>query len=43
MTQLDARSNLPDLELKVGESEVVRLPQDLETDYAILLFYRGHW
>lgn len=43
MTQLDAGSILPDIELKVGESEVVRLPQDIETDYSILLFYRGHW
>ena len=43
MNQLDGGDQLPDLSLRVGESDSVNLPADIETDYAIILFYRGHW
>ncbi|MFT6436312.1 MAG: peroxiredoxin [Candidatus Azotimanducaceae bacterium] len=43
MTQLNMGGQLPDFSLKVGESETISLPSDIETDYAIILFYRGHW
>ena len=43
MTQLNMGGQLPDFSLNVGESETISLPSDIETDYAIILFYRGHW
>lgn len=43
MTKLDAGDVLPDLTLNVGESDKINLPGDITTDYAIVLFYRGHW
>ena len=43
MTMIDTGGQLPGFELKVGESGSVSLPQDIETDYAVILFYRGHW
>ena len=43
MQKLDAGDQLPDFVLKVGESDNLNLPADIETDYAIILFYRGHW
>ena len=43
MSKLDAGDMLPDVSIKVGESETISLPADITTDYAIVLFYRGHW
>jgi len=43
MSKLDGGDQLPDLSLKVGTSGTLSLPADIETDYAIILFYRGHW
>lgn len=43
MSPLDIGSQLPEFTLKVGESDTVCLPKDVETSYAIILFYRGHW
>jgi len=43
MTQLNMGDTLPGFTLKVGESGSVTLPTDIETDFAIILFYRGHW
>lgn len=34
---------LPEFSLRVGEGDVLHLPADIGTDYAIILFYRGHW
>lgn len=43
MPQLDSGDTFPDITLKIGEHESVLLPSDIESDYAIILFYRGHW
>lgn len=43
MNKLDKGDFLPDIKLKMGEADVFNLPSDIETDYIILLFYRGHW
>tara|TARA_R110002072_G_scaffold89232_4_gene199884 strand:+ start:9147 stop:9278 length:132 start_codon:yes stop_codon:yes gene_type:complete len=43
MSKLDAGDQLPDVTLKVGESGLISLPNDITTDYAVVLFYRGHW
>ncbi len=41
--RLDGGGQLPELKLKVGQTDVISLPNDIETDYAIILFYRGYW
>ncbi len=33
----------PGLTLNIGESSSLEIPVDLDSDYAIVLFYRGHW
>ena len=43
MTQLNMGDQLPEFTLKIGESDSITLPNDIETDFAIILFYRGHW
>jgi len=43
MNKLDAGDQLPDFNLQVGEGNIINLPSDISTDYAIILFYRGHW
>ena len=43
MNQLDSGDTLPDITLKVGEHDSISLPSDIDSDYAIILFYRGHW
>ncbi len=43
MTKLDNGDQLPSFSLKVGATDTITLPEDIETDYAVILFYRGHW
>lgn len=43
MPLLGAGATLPEISFNVGESETITLPSDIATDYAIILFYRGHW
>ena len=43
MSKLDAGAQFPYLKLNIGENDSINLPGDIETDYAIILFYRGHW
>ena len=33
----------PDLKLNMAGGGSVTLPADIETPYALVLFYRGHW
>ena len=33
----------PSIELNVAGGGKLRLPEDINTDYAFVLFYRGHW
>jgi hypothetical protein len=40
---LAARDSFPDLTIKVAGGGALNLPKDLDTPYAIVLFYRGHW
>lgn len=41
--QLGAGEQLPQLQLNVVGGDSITLPDDIETDYAVVLFYRGHW
>lgn len=43
MEKIDAGGMLPDLTLNIGETDKISLPAYISTDYAIVLFYRGHW
>ena len=40
--QLNGGDTLPDFTLQVDGGEI-NLPSDINTDYAIILFFRGHW
>jgi hypothetical protein len=41
--KLRSGDTLPSIALKlVGGGEVV-VPDELESDFAVILFYRGHW
>jgi len=40
---LDIRETLPTLELTRLDGTTLTLPADIETRYAVVLFYRGHW
>ena len=41
--KLDGGDSFPQIKLKlVGGGERL-LPDDIETDHAVVLFYRGHW
>lgn len=33
----------PEITLSVAGGLDITLPNDIETDFAIVLFYRGHW
>lgn len=41
--KLDLLDRFPDIELTTTEDQTLRLPADIGADYAIVLFYRGHW
>lgn len=41
--QLDLLDTFPSIELSLVGGERLSLPEGLETPYAIVLFYRGHW
>ncbi len=41
--KLDAGSAFPKTRLQLVDGGVRTLPDDIETDYAVVLFYRGHW
>ncbi len=43
MALLSGGATLPDFTPKVGDSDSILLPSDIESDFAIILFYRGHW
>jgi peroxiredoxin len=34
---------LPELSLKLTDGSTVSLPSDIQSDFAVVLFYRGHW
>ncbi len=42
-TKLRSGDKLPSLTLNLVSGGSVTLPDDLTTDFAVILFYRGHW
>ena len=41
--QLTAGTVFPDLTLNIAGGETMSLPDDLNSAYTVVLFYRGHW
>ena len=41
--KLDSGDTLPSVTLKLVGGGSVTLPDELPTQYGVLLFYRGHW
>jgi len=33
----------PKMKLSIAGEQDITLPDDIDTDFAIVLFYRGHW
>ena len=40
---LTSRDQFPSLSLSVVGGDTLTLPDDIDTPFAIVLFYRGHW
>lgn len=41
--QLVPGSQFPELTLNIAGGDTMLLPGAIETPYAVVLFYRGHW
>ena len=41
--KLTSGDMFPQLKLKAAGGDDFVLPNDIQSDYAIVLFYRGHW
>ena len=41
--QLIPGTRFPDLTLNIAGGKTLSLPGDINTTYAVVLFYRGHW
>jgi hypothetical protein len=41
--KLNLLDTFPSISLEIAGGGPLRLPEDIETPYAILLFFRGHW
>lgn len=41
--KLRAGETLPQLALELVDGRTVTLPDDLSTDFGVVLLYRGHW
>ena len=41
--KLTAGDTFPNLELSIAGAGTISLPDAIETPFAIVLFYRGHW
>ena len=41
--KLDSGDTFPATTLRLVGGESITLPDDLTTDYGVVLFYRGHW
>ena len=42
-TKLNMMDQFPDVTLTSTAGDEIRLPEDISSSYAIVLFYRGHW
>jgi peroxiredoxin len=43
INKLDSGDKLPSFSITTTDGSKITLPDDLETDFGIVLFYRGHW
>ncbi len=43
MHKLSTGDDFPNLTLNLTDGGTLALPGDIHTDFAIVLFYRGHW
>lgn len=43
MSQLEGGDTFPEVSLKIAGGDTLVLPGDIDTPYAVVLFYRGHW
>lgn len=41
--KLNLMDQFPEITLTTTNDQTITLPSDIDTDYAIILFYRGHW
>jgi peroxiredoxin len=41
--QLEPGDTFPELVLQSAGGDTITLPADIDTPYAVILFYRGHW
>jgi len=41
--KLNLLDQFPDITLTSTRDEEIRLPADIDADFAVVLFYRGHW
>jgi len=41
--KLGVGSSFPSLQLEIAGGQQISLPQNIGTDFAVVLFYRGHW
>ena len=41
--KLNLMDTFPNVPLKLTDGSQIILPDAIQTDYAIVLFYRGHW
>jgi peroxiredoxin len=41
--QLQPGTSFPELTLNITGGDALTLPSDIDTPYAVVLFYRGHW
>lgn len=41
--KLNAGDSFPELTLSLVGGETLHLPAQLDADYRVILFYRGHW
>ncbi len=41
--QLDQTDTFPSIDLSLVGGDSLTVPEGIDTPYAILLFYRGHW
>ena len=43
MQKLTTGYDFPNLTLNLTDGSTLELPGDIDTNFAIVLFYRGHW
>jgi hypothetical protein len=41
--KLSAGETLPSITLNLVGGDTLRVPEDLASDFGVVLFYRGHW